>query len=87
MMQLIGHIAELQAKLDGATALNIYLLHKLGGSITLDSQELQRVCTDFGVLNFAMKGEQINIRLCSGVVTPITKDNGADGTAPVKEAA
>lgn len=65
MMEFIVTISELQTRLEGSTALNLFLLHKLGGAVTIDKDELQRVTTEFNTLHFAAQDDSICIKLAS----------------------
>lgn len=58
-------LADLIARLEGATALNIYLLHRLGGSVTLRQAELERVLHDFPHLIFSGKDDEVYVRIGS----------------------
>ncbi len=70
MMQLIVTISELQTRLEGSTALNIYLLNKLGGQLTINQSELERVVKDFDTLHFSAQNDAITIKLCTSGTKP-----------------
>ena len=65
MSELLGTILKLQEALDGATALNIYFLHKRGGQLTIDRAELEAVTSEFPRLAYYMTEENLTIKLCS----------------------
>ena len=63
MIELLITISELQTLLEGATALNIYLLHKLGGQQTIEKDEFQRVLKEFSTLGFSAKDDTIYVKV------------------------
>jgi hypothetical protein len=56
-------IQALMEKLEGATALNIYLINRLGGQVTIDKDEMARVLKDFNNMNYGVNGDSIVIKL------------------------
>ena len=65
MNQLLLTLLDLQNRLEGATVLNIYLLHKLGGSMTVHRKDLEQVVKDFPHLVFSAKDDDIYIKVSS----------------------
>jgi hypothetical protein len=51
--------------LEGATVLNVYLLNKLGGQLTVDKDEMARVCKEFSRIAYGVSDGSIIIKLCS----------------------
>jgi hypothetical protein len=65
MIELLLKLAELQARLEGATACNIFLLHKLGGAMTIQRKDLEAVLKDFPHLAFSAKDEEVYVKIAS----------------------
>ena len=55
----------LEVALGGATALNIYLLHKVGGQISIDKAEMGRITSEFSKLSYAVNNGNLTVKLCS----------------------
>lgn len=65
MLQLVMTIADLQRRLEGASALNICLLHRLGGQLTIDKDEVDRTVTEFNTIDFSVSNDRICVKLSS----------------------
>lgn len=64
--QLQLAVWQLTEALEGATVLNVYLLHKLGGQLVINQDELTKVCNEFSRTAWGTDGQgQIVIRLYS----------------------
>jgi hypothetical protein len=56
---------QLVEALEGATVLNVYLLNKLGGQLTVDKDEMARICNEFSRIDWGVNRGAIVIKLCS----------------------
>jgi hypothetical protein len=73
-IQYVMQIQALMEKLEGATALNIYLINRLGGQVTIDKDEMARVLKDFNNMNYSVNEDEIVIKLSSA---PLRQDKEA----------
>lgn len=62
-------IRDLQDQLEGVSALSIYLLQRLGGSITIDKDALVDIVATFPYLEYRFLGDEVNIRVRSTTMT------------------
>jgi hypothetical protein len=65
MTEIVAELKRLQDSLEGATVLNVFLLNKLGGQLTIEKAELVRVCQDFSKVAYSAENDRITIKLCS----------------------
>lgn len=65
MQDLLMQLADTTARLEGATAVNVLLLHKLGGQITIDRHELATCNEDFDDVSYSVSDNQLTIKLRS----------------------
>lgn len=64
-MALVVQLQDLANRLEGATALNIFLVHKLGGQLTIDKDEFTQINLEFSELGYSANGETMTIKLAS----------------------
>lgn len=64
-LTVAAFIQDLTKKLEGASALNVYLLHKLGGQAIVHRDELNRIVREFHHMKCATEGPLMKITLHS----------------------
>lgn len=63
VFSLLVQLDSLAQQLQGAAALNIYLLHKQGGQIAIDRDELIRINAEFSNLAYSMDNDILVVKL------------------------
>lgn len=77
MIELLAQLYDVTARLEGATALNVLLLHRLGGQVTLTKHELISCNKDFQDVDYSSSGDQIVLKLASPNSPPNPAAKGA----------